>query len=84
MITGEMRDQLFAPVQARLTRCLEREGSDPLPAARIVLMLDDRGAIQTVSVTPPELQPCAEPLVRSRTFPRTRQGRQVLVHSIRR
>lgn len=84
MITGEMRDQLFAPVQARLTRCLEREGSDPFPAARIVLMLDDRGAIQTVSVTPPELQPCAEPLVRSRTFPRTRQGRQVLVHSIRR
>lgn len=84
LVTREMLDELLAPVQQRLVRCLEREGADPLPSARILVMLDDQSAIQTVSVTPAELQPCAEPLVRTRTFPRTRQGRQVIVHTVRR
>ena len=57
---------------------------DRSPAARVAMMVGEDGAIQTVSVTPPELAACIEPLVRDRTFPRTRRGRQVVVHTVRR
>ncbi|UJR82333.1 PQQ-binding-like beta-propeller repeat protein [Sandaracinus amylolyticus] len=83
-VTTEMTDAVMAPVQARLRACLERAEGDPLPSARIAVMIDEAGAIQTVSVTPADLQSCVEPLVRPRTFPRTRRGRQVVVHTVRR
>jgi len=84
-LTAEMREQTLAPVEARLRHCLERPaGADPLPSARVVIMVGDDGAIQTVTVTPSELQACVEPLVRTRSFPRTRRGREVVTYTLRR
>lgn len=84
-VTSEMSERVLAPVAARLHRCLDRPGAaDPFPSARVVLMLNDEGAIQRVSVTPAELQACVEPLVRTRTFPRTRRGSEIVIHTVRR
>jgi hypothetical protein len=55
-----------------------------MSGAGIMLMVDDAGAIQTVSVTPASLQTCIEPIVRPRTLPRTRRGSEVMVHTVRR
>jgi hypothetical protein len=49
-----------------------------------MLMVGDDGAIQTVSVTPAQLQECVEPIVRTRSMPRTRRGSEVVTHTIRR
>jgi hypothetical protein len=83
-VTTEMAEQALAPAQAGLRRCLERPDGDPHPVARLMLMVNEEGAIQTVTVTPSELQACVEPLVRDRSFPRTRRGRQVVIHTVRR
>ncbi len=83
-ITNEICSGVLQPVDARLRRCLERPGADPHPSARIMMTVDAEGHPQTVSVTPPALQECIEPLVRARTFPRTRRGSESIVHVIRR
>lgn len=83
-ITDEMRREVLRPIERRLRRCLERRGEDPYPSARIALFIDDEGRPQTISVMPSALQECVEPLIRRRTFPRTRRGSEALVHVIRR
>lgn len=84
-LDSELIETALAPVSARLLRCLDRPGdADPYPSARIMIMVDDDGAIQTVSVTPADLQGCVEPLVRTRSMPRTRRGDEVVIHTLRR
>ena len=84
-ITSEMREAIFGPLARRLHACLETpEGTDPIPSVRIMMMIDDEGAIATVSVTPATLQACIEPIVTGHSFPRTRRGREVVVHTVRR
>jgi hypothetical protein len=83
-ITDEMRREVLRPVEARLRRCLEPRGADPHPSARVSLFVDGEGRPQTISVMPAALQECIEPLIRGRTFPRTRRGSEALVHVIRR
>jgi len=84
-LNSELVDAALAPVDARLHRCLDRpDGADPYASARIMIMVDDDGTIQSVSVTPAELQACIEALVRTRTMPRTRRGDEVVIHTLRR
>lgn len=83
-ITSEIRHEVLRPVEARLRRCLEPHGADPFPSARVSMFIDEEGRPQTISVMPAALQECIEPLIRSRTFPLTRRGREALVHVIRR
>jgi hypothetical protein len=82
-LTDEMRRAALRPVEARLTRCLEPQGAEPHPSARIAFTIDDEGRPQTVSVSPAALQACIEPIIRSRTFPRTRRGAESLTHIVR-
>lgn len=82
-ITDEMRREALRPVEARLVRCLERQGEEPHPSARIAFTIDDEGRPQTVSVNPAALQECIEPIIRGRTFPRTRRGSESLTHVVR-
>ncbi|MCZ7679315.1 MAG: hypothetical protein M5U28_11370 [Sandaracinaceae bacterium] len=83
-ITSEIRHEVLRPIEARLRRCLEPRGADPFPSARVSMFIDEEGRPQTISVMPAALQECIEPLIRSRTFPLTRRGREALVHVIRR
>jgi hypothetical protein len=84
-LDSELVETALAPVRTRLLHCLDRPGdADPFPSARMMIMVNDDGAIQTVSVTPAELQTCIEPLVRTRTMPRTRRGDEVVIHTLRR
>lgn len=83
-ITSDMRARILAPVERQLARCLERPGQEALPSLRVVIVLGDEGEVQVVSTTPTESATCVEPHIRSRTWPRTRRGREVLVHVVRR
>jgi hypothetical protein len=88
---GERPDQLDAaivgrvlePVAADLRNCLRNDARHP-GSARVLIATDGEGAIQMISVTPPYLQACVEPLVRAQTFPGTRRAtRQQVTHVIR-
>jgi len=54
-------------------------------SARLVLVLDPSGMLLMVSVSPPEIQSCVEPLARSASYPRLdARGRQTVTYEIRR
>jgi hypothetical protein len=68
-------------VRKALQACLEAADQH---TARMVLVVED-GMVMMVSVAPPQLQRCVEPLVRSQTFPRTlTTGRQRITHTLQR
>jgi hypothetical protein len=83
-VTSEMVAGILAPVSRELGVCLANAEGGPR-SARLVLRLGGDGAIETLSVTPPPVQACVEPLVRAQTFPgNARNQRQQVIYTIRR
>lgn len=83
-LTGPMVAEVLRPIADELSACLVQPGRVH-PQARVLLGIEPDGTLHTVSVTPPEVAACLEPLVRSRTFPATRaRSRQTVPHVVRR
>jgi hypothetical protein len=83
-LTGPMVADVLRPIADELSACLVQPGRVHAQA-RVVLAIEPDGSLQTVSITPPEVQACLEPLVRSRTFPASRaRSRQTITHVVRR
>jgi hypothetical protein len=79
-ITAQITARVLNPVEGRLRACLGEASQ-----ARVALVVAPGGAIETVLVSPTELQGCIEPIVRERTFPETRMTqREQVTHVVRR
>lgn len=82
-LTLALVERTLLPVRHGLRRCLA-ESRQNLFHGRMILVLEDNELSQ-VSVTPPDIQPCVEDLVRSQTFPKTLEsGRQQISYMLQR
>jgi hypothetical protein len=83
-ITAAILAEVLAPIDGDLDACLATP-NQVHGQARVVLVIEPDGALSAVSVNPAVLQPCLEPLVRTRTFPATTQrARQTITYTVRR
>jgi outer membrane protein assembly factor BamB len=67
-LTTPMVDEVLLTARDPLKACLS--GAPGVVQARILLVIKS-GRAATVSVVPPELQSCIEPIIRAQTFPET-------------
>jgi hypothetical protein len=82
-LTTELIEGALLPVRDPLRACLSG-AAKPTFQARVVLVVED-GKVLMVSVLPPELQACIEPLVRAQPFPRTKFAKQErLIYTLKR
>jgi hypothetical protein len=83
-MTAAIVAETLAPIASEIEACLVTADRTH-PQARVVLAIEPDGALHTVSVLPEALQPCVEPIVRTRSFPATRAAaRQTITHVVRR
>jgi outer membrane protein assembly factor BamB len=80
-ITPAIISQVLRPIASDLSACLVQPGRVH-GQARVLLSIEPDGTLHTVSITPREVQECLEPLVRSRTFPRTRATARVTISHV--
>lgn len=73
--------EVLRPIASELSACLVQPGRVH-GQARVLLAIEPDGTLHTVSITPREVQECLEPLVRSRSFPRTRATARVTISHV--
>ena len=74
--------QVLRPARRALRVCLNKDPSEAL-TARVSLVVNDKGRVEGIFVTPNTMQQCVEPILRKYDFPSTQTGRQQIVHVIR-
>lgn len=83
-LTAPMVAQIVDSARSELRDCLVTPGRVH-GQARVVLVTEPTGEIAMVSVSPPELQACIEPIMRRFTYPATQsRSRHRVTHVIRR
>ena len=83
-VTASVVDRVLRPVRQEMSACV-RDDSGNAPNARLVIRLSGSGDLEALSVQPPRLQSCIEPLVRRVRFPANRQNiREQVSYTVRR
>ncbi len=77
LTTGHVEDAL-SPVRVELSRCVKEAPEHPA-SARLVLVIEGDGKVSEVRALPTSVQACAEPLVRSSSFPVTKSGKRTVM-----
>ena len=77
----ELVRKSLADARKPLAACLSADASAPR-SGRVSMVVSGAGEIEGVFVTPTSLQACVEPVLRGKTLPATRSGRQRVTYEI--